>query len=79
MTCFTEVNYQNRSFSIEYAVANIKYIILGAPFFKRYIQNIDFQQNSMTYIEPKTPYKNTFFNIYRKGLPLYFIHLYYQM
>ena len=25
----------------------------------------------------KTPYKNTFFDIYRKGLPIYFIHLYY--
>ena len=49
MTCFTEVNYQNRSFNIEFAVANFKYNILGASFFKRNFQNIDFQQNILTY------------------------------
>ena len=49
MTCFTEVNHQNRCFNIEFAVANIKYNILGALFFKKNIQNIDFQQNIMTY------------------------------
>ena len=51
MTCFTEVNHQNRSFNIDFAVANIKYNILGTPFFKRLIQNIDFQQNIMTHKE----------------------------
>ena len=51
MTCFTEVNHQNRSFNIEFAVANIKYSILGASFFQKNIQNIDFQQNIMTYKE----------------------------
>ena len=63
MTCFTEVNHQKRSFNIEFAVANIKYSILGAPFSKKNIQNIDFQQNIMTYKEqhPKRPIKNTFF------------------
>ena len=49
MTCFTEVNYQNRSINIEFAVANTKYNILGAPFVKKHIQNINFQQNIMTY------------------------------
>ena len=40
MTCFTEVNHQNRSFNIEFiSVANIKYNILGTPFFKKkYLQ-----------------------------------------
>ena len=51
MTCSTEVNHQTRSFNIDFAVANIKYKILGTPFFKKHIQNIDFQQNIMTYIE----------------------------
>ena len=51
LTCFTEVNHQNRLFNIDFAVANIKYNILGKPFFKRHIQNIDFQQNIMTYKE----------------------------
>ena len=47
-TCSTEVNHQNRSFNIEFAVANIKYNILGTPFLKKSIQNLDFQQNIMT-------------------------------
>ena len=80
MTCFTEVNHQNRSFKIEFALANIKYKILGAPFFKKKIQNIAFKQNIMTYrTTSKTSNKNTFFNIHRKRLPFYFIHLYHQM
>ena len=44
MTYFTEVNHQNRSFNIEFAVANIKFNILGTPFFKKVIQNLDFQK-----------------------------------
>ena len=62
MTCFTEVNHQNRSFNIEFAVANIKYNIRGAPFFKKNIQNINVQQNIMTYKEqhPKLPTKTHF-------------------
>ena len=51
MTCFTEVYHQNRSFNIELVVANIKYNILGTPFFKKQNQNIDFQQNIMTFKE----------------------------
>ena len=35
MTCFTEVNHQNRSFNIDFAVGNIKYNILGTTFFKK--------------------------------------------
>ena len=62
MTCFTEVNHQTRSFNIEFAGANIKYNILGAPFFKKNIQNTDFQQNIMTFKEqhPKLPTKTHF-------------------
>ena len=71
MKCFTEVNHQNRSFNIEFAVANIKYNILGAPFFKRNIQNIDFQQNIMTYKEqhPKLPTKTHFSTFTEKDYP----------
>ena len=80
MTCFTEVNHQNRSFNFDFAVANIKYNILGTPFFKTHIQKIDFQQNIMTYKEQhsKLPIKNKLLHIYRKGLSIYFIHLYFK-
>ena len=71
MTCFTEVNHQNRSFNIEFAVANIKYNILGTPFFKKNIQNTDFQQNIMTYKEqhPKLPTKTHFSTFTEKDYP----------
>ena len=71
MTCFTEVNQHNRSFNIEFAVANIKYNIRGAPFFKKNIQNIDFQQNIMTYKEqyPKPPMKTYFSTSTEKDYP----------
>ena len=71
MTCFIEVNHQNRSFNIEFAVANVKYKILGAPFFKENIQNIDFQQNIMTDKEqhPKLPTKAHFSTFTEKDYP----------
>ena len=71
MTCFTEVNNQNRSFYIEFAVANIKYIILGAPFSRKNIQNIDFQQKIMIYKEqhPKLPTKTHFSTFTEKDYP----------
>ena len=77
MTCFTEVNYQNRSFNIEFAVANIKNNILGAPFFKKNIQNTDFQQNIMTYKEqhPKLPTKTYFSTFTEQDYP-YFSYIY---
>ena len=71
MTCFTEVNHQNRSFNIDFAFANIKYTILETPFFKRHIQNIDFQQNIMTYKEQhsKLPTKTHFSTFTEKDYP----------
>ena len=71
MTCFTEINHQSRSFIIEFAVANIENNILGAPFFKKNIRNIDFQQNIMTYKEqhPKLPTKTQFSTFTEKDYP----------
>ena len=71
MTCFTEVNNQTRSFNIDFAVANIKYNIFGTPFSKKHIQNINFQQNIMTYIEqhPNLPTKTTFSTFTEKDYP----------
>ena len=71
MTCFTEVNHQNRSFKIEFARANIKYNIIGAPFFKNNIQNIVFHQKIMTYKEqhPKLPTKKHFSTFTEKDYP----------
>ena len=72
MTCFTEVSHQNRTFNIEFAVANTKYNILGAPFFKKNFQNIDFQQNIITYKDQhaKLPTKTIFSTFTEKNYPL---------
>ena len=69
MTCFTEAKHQIRPFNIKFAVANIKYSILGAPFFKKSIQNIDFHQNNMTYKEqhPKLPTKHIFRHLQKRN------------
>ena len=77
MTCYTEVNHQNRSFNIEFAIANIKYNILGAPFFKKNIQKIDFQQNIMTYKEQhlKLPTETSFSTFTEKDF-LYISNIY---
>ena len=71
MTCFTEVNHQNRSFNIDFAVSNIKYNILGTAFCKTHNQNIDFQQNIMTYKEQhsKLPTKTNFSTFTEKDYP----------
>ena len=69
MICFTKVNHQNRSFKIKFAVANIKYNILGAPFFEKHIQNIDFQQSIMTFQHPKLPTKTPFSTFTEKDDP----------
>ena len=71
MTCFTEVNHQNRTFNTEFAVASIKYNILGTPFFKNNFQNIDFQQNIMTYKEqhPKLPTQTHFATFTEEDYP----------
>ena len=70
-TCFTEVNHQNRSINIEFAVTNIKYNILGTPFFKRNVQKLDFQQNIKTYKEqhPKLPTETHFSTFTEKDYP----------
>ena len=77
MTCFTEVNHQNRSFNIEFAVANTKYNILGAPFFKKKIQNMDFQQNIMTYKEqhPKLPIKTFFKHLQKRTIHIFHTYI----
>ena len=76
-TRVTEVNHQNRSFNIEFAVANIKYNFLGSPFFKRNIQNIEFQQNLMTYKDqhPKLPTK-THFSTFTENDYFYILYIY---
>ena len=68
MTCFTGVNHPNRSFNFEFAVANIEYNILGAPFFKKNIQNIDFQH-------PKLPTK-THFSTFTEKVYSYISYIY---
>ena len=79
ITCFTEVNHQTRSFNINFAVANIKYNILGTPFFKKTHPNYRFSTKyyDLHRTTSKAFNKNNIFHIYRKRIPIYFLHLYY--
>ena len=79
MTCFTEVNHQTRSFNIVFAVANIKYNIFGTPFFKKTHPKYRFSTKyyDLHRTTSKAFSKNNIFHIYRKRLPIYFLHLYY--
>ena len=70
MTCFTVVNHQNRSFNIEFAVKKLNTTFLEHLSSKK-VQNLDFQQNIMTYKEqhPKLPTKTHFSTFTEKDYP----------
>ena len=48
-TLVTSIEQTCRPFIIPFAVADIKYIILGTPFFEEYIQNIFIQDISLQF------------------------------
>ena len=49
VTCYTSIAENSTHFTIPFAVANIKYNILGTPFFEGYIANINVQDFTMKF------------------------------
>ena len=47
ITLNTTIEDYSRQFIIPFAVADIKYNILGTPFFEENIQNVNFQQSTL--------------------------------
>ena len=59
LTCNLTLHYNSRQFNIPFAVANIKYNILGTPFFESHIKTLDIQNLTLTF-KPSHPHENPF-------------------
>ena len=58
ITLYTTIEDDSRQFTIIFAVADIKYIILGTPFFEDNIQNINIQDFTLQFEHQSTIYPN---------------------
>ena len=43
LTCHTSINNDSQTFIIPFAVANIKYNVLGTPVFEQYVKSLDIE------------------------------------
>ena len=71
LTCNTEIKENSRQFIIHFAVADIKYNILGTPFFEKNIQSIDIQNLTMKFTQHHQTFPNNtkFTTITEKDYP----------
>ena len=71
LTCNTEIRENSRQFIIHFAVADIKYNILGTPFFEKNIQSIDIQNLTMQFTQAHQtcPNNTKFTTITEKDYP----------
>ena len=78
ITCNTEIKENSRQFITHFAVADIKYNILGTPFFEKNVQSIDIQTLTMQFTQFHQTCPNTtkIYNNYRKRLSICFIYIY---
>ena len=77
VTCHTSISENSRHFTIPFAVADIKYKILGTPFFEENITNINVQDFTMKF---KHPYKDqsqidSFTTLIEKKFSFLFIYI----
>ena len=49
LTCHTSINTDSHTFNIPFAVANVKYNILGTPFFEQYVKSLDFENMALLF------------------------------
>ena len=73
----TTIDDNSRYFSIPFAVADIKYNILGTPFFEDNIQNVNIQDCTLEFkYQSKThPNSTKFTTLLSKDYPFFFIYL----
>ena len=69
----SSIEDNSRQFTILFAVGDIKYNILGTPFFEEYIQNIDLQDFTLQYKHQSTQHPNLtkFTSILSKDYPYF--------
>ena len=72
LTCNKEIKENSRHFIVLFAVADIKYHILGTPFFEKNIQSIDIQNLTMKFrqFHQTCPNNTKFTTITEKDYPL---------
>ena len=59
LTLHTSIHGSTRTLVISFAVANIKYNILGTPFFEKYVKTLDIEHMSLTFNTPHESRVNT--------------------
>ena len=77
ITLNTNIEDDSRQFTIPFAVADIKYNILGTPFFEKNIQNINIQEFTLQFKHHSRVYPNytKFTSLLSKDYP-YFSYIY---
>ena len=77
VTSNTTIENDSRQFSIPFAIADIKYNILGAPFFEDYLQNMNIQDFTLQFKHQSTVHPNytKFTSLLSKDYP-YFSYIY---
>ena len=55
LTCHTSIDNKARTFVIPFVVTNVKYNILGTPFFEQYVKTIDIENTTLQLKNPPNP------------------------
>ena len=75
VTLNTTIEDDSRQFTIPFAVADIKYNILGTPFFEEYIQTINIQDFKLLFKSTVYPNYTKYTSLLFKDYP-YFSYIY---
>ena len=77
LTLHTSLNGNMRTLVIPFAVANIKYNILGTPFFEKYVKTLNIENMSLTFNTPHESRINTLpFTAHKEKDYPYFSYIY---
>ena len=77
LTLHTSLHGNTRTLVISFAVANIKYNILGTPFFKKYVKTLNIESMSLTFNTPHESRINTLpFTAHKEKDHPYFSYIY---
>ena len=77
LTLHTSLNGNTRTLVIPFAVANIKYNILGTPFFEKYVKTLNIENMSLTFNTPHESRINTLpFTAHKEKDYPYFSYIY---
>ena len=79
LTLHTSIHGLTRSLVNPFAVANIKYNILGTPFFEKYVKTLNIENWSLTFNTPHESRVHTLpFAAHKKRLSIFLLHLHHQ-